>query len=338
MAAMTDEALEAVLNLFRNNPDGFRPATIAERTGFDVEFLADIRARLVEDGFTFSEDEEGRWVLQDKPDLLYPYWVRAGLRCDRLAQQVYFKEEVDSTQNVAFELLVEGRPHGTLVLAEHQTKGRGREEAHWHDDPGKSLLFSLLLDLEPPETFASVLTIATATALARAIQDVAGLPARIVFPNDILVRGKKVAGILLEVKDYGVPTRRAVVGIGLNVMQEPDDFPEELRDIATSLAIEARDPAPIKRTRLLRLMLRELERWLDHISHGDYEDLEAAWNRFAAMEGREVRVRVGGEVVVGRVLDARIREGLSLRLETGEERRVRLEHLTDFEFADSPDA
>jgi BirA family biotin operon repressor/biotin-[acetyl-CoA-carboxylase] ligase len=338
MPAPSDEALEAVLNLFRNNPDGFRPATIAERTGFDVAFLDEVRTRLTADGFTFSEDDEGRWVLDESPDLLFPYWVRAGLRCDRLAQQVFFKEEVESTQDLAFELLVEGRPHGTLVLTEHQTKGRGREAAHWHDNPGKSLLFSMLLDLEPPDTFASVLTIATATALARAIQDVAGLPARIVFPNDILVRGKKVAGILLEVKDYGVPTRRAVVGIGLNVMQEAADFPEELRDIATSLAIEARDPGPIKRTRLLRLMLRELEKWLDHISHGEYDELEAAWNRFAGMEGREVRAMVGAEEVAGRVIDARIREGLRLRLETGEERRVRLEHLTDFDFVDSPEA
>lgn len=332
MAEAPDEIIEAFLNLFRNNPQGLRAKNIQERAGIDEETLDAARARLEADGFVIDEDEEGRWILAEKPDRLYPYWVRAGLRCDRLASQVYYKEVVESTQDVAFELMVEGRPHGTLVLAEHQTGGRGREGRSWHSNPGKSLLLSLLLDLEPPDTFASVLTIATATACARAIQDVAGLPARIRFPNDIVVRGKKVAGILLEVRDYGVPTRRAVAGLGINVGQLPEDFPDELRENSTSLLIESRDDVPVKRTRLLRAFLRELEKWLDRIARDQYPDLENAWNRFSAMEGKTVRFLKGGEEVEGRILDARIREGLLLRLPTGEEQRFRLEHLTDLRF------
>jgi len=334
MSAIPDEALEGFLGLFRNNPQGLRPKIIAERTGFEPEMLDAIRDHLEGAGFVFSEDEEGRWVLGETPDRLYRYWVRAGLRCDRLAGQIYIEEEVESTQDVAFELLAEGRPHGTLVLAEHQTGGRGREARHWHSNPNKSLLLSLLLDLEPPDTFASVLTIATATALARAIQDVAGLPARIKFPNDIVVRGRKVAGILLEVKDYGQPERRAVAGVGVNVSQVAEDFPEELRETATSLQMAGRGNEPIKRTRLLRAFLWQLEKWLDRIAGGEYTDLENAWNRFSAMEGKTVTLKVGGEEVSGRVVDARIREGLLVKLPTGEEKRFRLEHLTDLRFGE----
>ena len=332
VAQIEEQSLEVFLNAFRPSPNGLLPETIAERTGLDSAALPSIRERLAVEGFRFDNDEDGRWRLAKSPDRMLPYWIRAGLRCDRLGGQVYFKEEVTSTQDIAFELMVEGRAHGTLVVAEHQTGGRGRGSTTWHSTPGKSILFSILLDLEPPDTFASILTIAIATATARAIQDVVGLPARIDFPNDIVVRGKKVAGILLEVRDYGVPERRAVAGVGINVNQLRDELPEEIRAIATTLREENRDQEPILRPRLLRYILRGLEKWLDLIANDDYADLENAWNRFSAMEGKEVEFKKGGEDVSGRVLDARIREGLLIRLPSGEERRFRLEHLSDLRF------
>jgi len=279
----------------------------------------------------FEDDEEGRWKLREKPDRLLPYWIRAGLRCDRLGRQIYYKDTVPSTQDVAFELMVEGRPHGTLVIAEHQTGGRGRNQREWRSNRGQSLLFSLLLDLEPPETFASVLTIAIATAVARAIRDVAGVPAAIKFPNDIVVKGRKVAGILLEVRDYGVPGR-VVAGVGINVNQRREDLDVEIREDATSLREERRDAEPVPRPRLLRAILRGLEGWFDRIAQGDYAELEEEWSRLSSMEEKEVRFLCGGEEVRGRVLGATIRQGLALRLPSGEEKTFRLEHVNDLRF------
>lgn len=332
MSGIGEEDLTTFLNVFRPNPQGLRPEIICERTGLSEETLGPIRERLEEDGFVIEEDDEGRWILAERPDRLLPYWIRAGLRCDRLAGQVYYREEVRSTQDIAFELIVEGRPHGTLVIAEHQTGGRGRGSREWFSTPYKSVLFSVLLDLEPPDTFASALTIAIATAVARAIQDVAGLPARIKFPNDIVLRGRKVAGILLEVRDYGVPPPRAVAGVGINVNQLKEELPETVRESATSLREEHPDKEPVRRARLLRYVLRELEKWLDRIAEGNYDDLENAWNRFSAMEGSEVRFLAGGEEVRGRVVDARIREGVLVRHPDGSEKRYRLEHLSDLRF------
>lgn len=332
MPSLPDEVRESFLDEFKPFPEGLRPELLSERMGVPIDTLSTIRASLSKDGFRFTEDAEGRWKLVGAPDLLLPYWIRAGLRCDRLAQQIYYRQEVPSTQDIAFELMVEGRPHGTLVVAEHQTGGRGRGNRVWYSTPGQSLLFSILLDLEPPDTFASVLTVAMATALARAMQDVADLPARIKFPNDLMVRGKKVAGILLEVRDYGVPPPRAVAGVGVNVNQLAEEIPEQVRDTATSLRAERRDREPVSRVRLLRATLRELERWLDQIRENQYDDLENAWNRYSAMEGKEIHFRAGGEEVAGRVLDASIRQGMLVRLTGGEERRFRLEHLTDVRF------
>ncbi|MHC4223571.1 MAG: biotin--[acetyl-CoA-carboxylase] ligase [Planctomycetota bacterium] len=335
MAEVPGEQLEAFLTAFRPFPQGLAPATIVERTEIPIGELPAIRKRLEKDGFVFgtdAEDEEERWRLVEAPDVLYPYWIRAGLRCDRLAGLIYFQKEVQSTQDIAFELMVEGRPHGTLVLSENQTGGRGRGERAWYSTPGKSLLFSLLLDPEPLDTFASVLTIAIACSVARAIHDVAGLPARIKFPNDILVRGKKVAGILMELKDYGVPTRRAVAGIGINVNQSRRQLPKEIRRDATSLREEHPDKESIPRPRLLRHILQELEHWLDHIARGVYDDLETTWKRYSPMEGKEVRFLKGGEELQGRILEARMREGLLVRLAGGGDERFRLEHLSDLRF------
>jgi len=334
MSEYSEEKLTAFLNAFRPAPDGLLPSSLPERTGLPAEELEPIRAQLEAAGFAWADEDDGRWRLAGSPDRLLPYWIKAGLRCDRLAQSVYYKDELTSTQDIAFELMVEGREHGTLVLAEAQTAGRGRGENSWHTTPGKSLAFSLLLDLEPPDTFASVLTIALATSVARAIQDLAGLPARIDFPNDILVHGKKVAGILLEVKDYGVEHPRAVAGVGINVNQEPDDFPDEIRDLATSLRAEHRDHEPQRRPRLLRYILRGLEKWLDGIARGEFEELETEWNRFSGLEGKEVVLRRGEDELQGRVVEAKIREGLLLRLPDGSDQRVRLEHVSDLDLVE----
>ena len=331
MEAIRDEILAAFLNEFRPRPQGLSPEAIAERTGIERGLLPAVRERLSHDGFVFEDDPEGRWILTNKPDRLLPYWIRAGLRCDRLGAQIYYQDTVQSTQDIAFELLAEGRPHGTLVVADHQTGGRGRGQRTWHSTPGKSLLFSLLLDLEPPETFASVLTIAIATSLTRTMQEVAGVPARIKFPNDILVRGKKVAGILLEVKDYGT-SHRVVAGVGINVNQLHDEFPDEIREFATSLREEGKDKEPVRRPRLLRHVLQDLEKWLERIRQGDYAELEETWNRYSAMEGKDVRFLKGGEEVKGTVVNASIREGLLVRVTGGEQKRFRLEHLSDFAF------
>ena len=79
MSEVTDATLQAFLSLFRNNPQGLRPPTIADRSEIDPDLLPAVRERLEGDGFSFDEDEEGRWILKDKPDRLYPYWIRAGL-------------------------------------------------------------------------------------------------------------------------------------------------------------------------------------------------------------------------------------------------------------------
>jgi BirA family transcriptional regulator, biotin operon repressor / biotin---[acetyl-CoA-carboxylase] ligase len=174
----------------------------------------------------------------------------------------------DSTNAHARELAARGAPHGTLVTAGEQSAGRGRQGRTWVAPPGRALLCSLLVR-QPPR----LLPLAAGVAVA----EVVGPEARLKWPNDVLVRGRKVSGILVE----GRPQERwAVVGIGLNVAVQDDDFPSELRDVAGTLGLE---PSEIEPT--LSRLLVALGRWIV----ADQHEVLAAVRARDALFGHRIR-------------------------------------------------
>jgi BirA family biotin operon repressor/biotin-[acetyl-CoA-carboxylase] ligase len=174
----------------------------------------------------------------------------------------------DSTNERARALAPCGAPHGTLVTASEQSAGRGRQGRSWTAPPGRALLCSLLLR-DPPGLLSLIAGVAVAALL--------GNDARIKWPNDVLLDGRKVAGILLE----GRPQERWVVlGIGLNVAVREDDFPPELRDRAGTLGLSPADVEP-----MLARLLDELNRWVA----APPGDVLAALRERDALRGRHVR-------------------------------------------------
>jgi BirA family transcriptional regulator, biotin operon repressor / biotin---[acetyl-CoA-carboxylase] ligase len=187
-----------------------------------------------------------------------------------------------STNDRARELAVTGAPHGTLVTAGEQTAGRGRQGRSWTAPAGSALLASLVVR-DPP----ALLPLVAAVAAAEAIMAAAGLDAAIKWPNDVLVDGRKVAGILAE----GRPQERwAVLGIGVNVAVEPEAFPPELRATAGTLGLARRDVDDV-----LERLLAALERWL---AAGPVATLEAFRAR-DALAGREIAWSSGTGRAVG---------------------------------------
>jgi BirA family biotin operon repressor/biotin-[acetyl-CoA-carboxylase] ligase len=185
----------------------------------------------------------------------------------------------DSTNERARELASAGAPHGALVTAAEQTAGRGRQGRTWTAPPDRALLLSLLLRVEQP----ALVPLAAGVAAAETVGD----HARIKWPNDVLVEGHKVAGILVE----GRPQEGwAVLGIGLNVAIRPDDFPPELRDSAGTLG---REPTELEPT--LHRLLDALERWLE----ADQDTVIAAWRARDALEGRRIEWAEGAGKAVG---------------------------------------
>jgi BirA family biotin operon repressor/biotin-[acetyl-CoA-carboxylase] ligase len=179
----------------------------------------------------------------------------------------------DSTSERARALAATGAPHGTLVTADEQTAGRGRQGRRWVAPAGTALLMSVLLRGEVDE----LLPLAGAVAVCEACEALTGARAAIKWPNDVWLERRKVAGILVEAR----PGLWAVVGMGINVSVTPDQLPSELRDTATSLAAQGR---PVKREELLRAVLEGLEAHLGEPAEATLE----AWRERDALRGRPV--------------------------------------------------
>ena len=207
----------------------------------------------------------------------------------------------DSTNERAKELAAAGAPHGTLVTAEEQSAGRGRQGRAWVAPPGRALLMSVVVRELGKESL--MLPLAAAVAVCEACEEAAPVTCAIKWPNDVWIDGRKVSGILIE----GRPQDGwAVLGIGLNVATAAAEFPEELRDIATSLAAAATD-APGSPEAVLPLLLGALEHRL-----GDAPaEILAAWRARDALRGQNVRWADGSGIATG------ISDSGSLLVETG---------------------
>jgi BirA family biotin operon repressor/biotin-[acetyl-CoA-carboxylase] ligase len=190
-----------------------------------------------------------------------------------------------STNDRARALAAAGAPHGTLVTASSQTAGRGRQGRSWAAPPGRSLLMSLILR-DPPR----LLPLAAAVAVA----DATGPQTEIKWPNDVLLNGRKLAGILAEARPQ---ERWAVLGIGLNVAVRPDDLPAEVGSIAATMGMEPRDVEPV------------LDRVLEALEHAlalDTPELLDAWRRRDALWGREIAWEGGNGRATGIDGDGRL--------------------------------
>src|SRR6266700_3606798 len=230
---MTSDA--QILSALRANSDGVSGAELAEQLGVS---RAAIWARIEELrklGYEIEASPHLGYRLLSVPDVLHADDLLSSLKTKVIGRDIRVFEETTSTNDVVERLARDGVKEGVVVFAESQTKGRGRLGRKWMSPARRGLWFSILLrpDLRPQET--TQLTVASATALRRAIQAHTGLKPEIKWPNDLLVCGKKVAGILTELHGELDHVKYVIVGIGVNVNLSPGDFPPEVRKAATSI-------------------------------------------------------------------------------------------------------
>jgi BirA family biotin operon repressor/biotin-[acetyl-CoA-carboxylase] ligase len=244
--------------------------------------------------------------------------VFAGLKTERIGRKPYLLSSVSSTNDVAFDLLAAGLSEGTTVFAEEQTRGRGRKGRAWHSSPGLGLWFSTLLRPKIPREHFTALTGMAAVALREAIFTVTHLAPSIVWPNDLLVGSRKVAGILVEARNLQPDDPAFVLGIGINVNQGSDDFPPEIRDRATSLAIEL--SREVDRGALALESLQCLDLWYGRLLRGDVALIDRELRSGAALVGCRVALELGNDVYRGRVAAVSLLEGITLLLDGGETR------------------
>jgi BirA family biotin operon repressor/biotin-[acetyl-CoA-carboxylase] ligase len=229
-------------------------------------------------------------------------------------------EQTTSTNDVVEKLARDGVKEGVVVFAESQTKGRGRLGRVWTSPVRKGLWFSILLrpNLRPQET--TQLTVAAATALWRAINGITGLSPEIKWPNDILIGGKKVVGILTELSAEVDRVKHITLGVGVDVNLAVDEFPAELRKVATSLRIEM--GKPIVRAELATAILRELDLDYARVCAGKFPQLADEWEERCATIGKQVVVGIGERKLRGRAESLDDDGALLLRTEHGRLERI----------------
>jgi BirA family biotin operon repressor/biotin-[acetyl-CoA-carboxylase] ligase len=229
-------------------------------------------------------------------------------------------QETTSTNDIVEKLARDGVKEGMVVFAESQTKGRGRFGRKWISPPRKGLWFSLLLRPKLLPVEATQLTVAAATALVRAIQSETGLAPDVKWPNDVLLNGRKLAGILTEMSAEGDRVNHVIVGIGVDVNQEPSDFPPEVRDIATSLRIETGQP--VHRAELATAIIEELDNDYARICCGEFSVIADEWEACCATLGRNVSIRIGDRRIQGRAESLDDAGALLVRTEHGRIERI----------------
>ena len=251
---------------------------------------------LREAGFDIEDRPALGFRLIASPDRLIADDVLARLGPTRFIRDVLVFEETDSTNERAADLGRSGARGGIAIFAERQTAGRGRFGRRWESAAHLGLWFSLLLRPALPLALWPRLTTWAAVALAHAIEATLPVRATIKWPNDVLIDGRKVAGILIETGVDHAGEQFAVVGIGVNVNHEAEHFPEELRPVATSLRLAAR--REVHRPAFATTALRELEAWSARLG-GDFTSIVAEATRRSSLLGQRIAVHAGGSVIEG---------------------------------------
>ena len=311
---MTTDA--KILSALRANPDGVSGTELAEKLRIS---RAAIWARIEELrrlGYDIEAGPHSGYRLIGVPDVLHADDLIARLgKTKVIGRDVRIFEQTTSTNDVIERLARDGVKEGVVVFAESQTKGRGRLGRKWISPTHKGLWFSLLLrpDLRPQE--ATQLTVASATALRRAIHSETGLNPEIKWPNDILVHGKKVAGILTEMSAELDRVRHIILGIGVNINMSAGEFQPELRKFATSLKIES--GRTISRADMATAILRELDGDYARICGGLFAEVADEWEAHCTTIGRDVTIRIGERRLRGRAESLSDEGALLLRTEHG---------------------
>ena len=233
----TDRRLAALLTLLSENATiVISGARIARETGMSRSTVWRWVERLRELGVRVKGQPRTGYFLEKVPDILTPDMVRKRLKGSLFGKRVYHFFKTDSTNRVAMELGYADEPEGAVVLAEEQTAGRGRAGRSWHSERGAGLYVTLLLRPKLSPVQAPLLTMLAGLSAHTAVLAQTGLSAELKWPNDLLLNGKKLGGILTEMYAEPNAVRFVIVGIGINVSQEK--FPGELAGTATSLRKE----------------------------------------------------------------------------------------------------
>jgi BirA family biotin operon repressor/biotin-[acetyl-CoA-carboxylase] ligase len=276
--------------------------------------------RLREEGYEFESASRKGYKLVGKPAKINAAELMGGLTTKIMGRKLHIYEEVESTQSAAHALVGSGAVEGTLIIAEAQTSGRGRMGRKWHSPRGKGIWMSLVLTPKIPLYFTPQLTLLTAVAVCRSIQKLCQVEIGIKWPNDLLIHGKKVCGILLEINGEDERLKYVIAGIGISANLQVSDYPEELRSVATSLAIES--GSEVNRSVVIQTFLKEFEDLYALYHEEGFSPIRLLWETHSVSLHRPIRVQTPKGMVEGVAESIDDSGALSVTTSSGELIRV----------------
>ena len=255
-------------------------------------------------------------------DELDPDKIKANLKTKRIGRKILVYNRTSSTQTIAAEYAKNKQNDGLVIFAEEQTAGRGRADNKWYSSRSESILCSIVLT--DSRLNAELLSLTCAVAVAEAIGSSAKGQAKIKWPNDIMLNGKKVAGILLESKTDN-SGNTCIIGIGINCHQKKDSFGLELQSIATSIDLESHSTSD--RIWLAKRLLSSMEHWLDVAAQTSDKVIDQ-WRDLSVQLGHRVKLIYNGREFSGNCIGIDPEKGLILQLDSGGVRMFHAGHTT----------
>lgn len=310
---------EKILNLLRTSRSGFLSGEeLARKCGISRTMVWKHIQALEKDGFMIEAMPSQGYRIVSEPDLLREHDIKQRLKTKLIGKELHLLPEVASTNTFGMELASKGSPEGTAIIAETQTRGKGRLGRTWISPKG-NLYLSVILRPDIPLHKAPLITLMGAVAIASAINAACNIRPSIKWPNDIFVSNKKVGGLLTEMSAEQDRIKHIVLGIGIDVNMDLAVLPPEVRAQTTTLALESGQR--VDRTQLLRHILASLEEWYQVYLRNDAGVL-SEWEKFNMTIGNRVMVSGQGDVLEGLAQGIDSEGRLILRLDDGSLKQV----------------
>lgn len=275
---------------------------------------------LKKDGYVIEGKSNRGYRIISSPDKISENTISWGLETEWLGRKIIHKESVATTQRIAHEMALDGAKHGTVVIANEQTEGKGRINRTFHSKKDDGIWMSIILRPNILPYQAPQLTLLTATVLASVFDQYAKIKPQIKWPNDVLIQGKKISGILTEMQAEQDQVLYVIVGIGININQEIHDFPEEVRDKVTSLKLESNQKWDL--VPLIQKMLHIFEEKYHYFIENGFAHVKHDWENYGFRIHERLQITTSHNTWSGIFLGVAEDGALMAELDSGEIKKV----------------
>lgn len=278
------------------------------------------------DGYEIEASTKNGYRLAAGFDIINTEFIMSGLSDTVFNGGIIYTPEVDSTNTAASFMAQEGAPEGTVVIADNQTKGRGRMGRSWQSLPGKGIWMSFILRPELPVNEVQTVTLAASVSVAQALEKLTGVKPGIKWPNDIILESKKVCGILTEMNSEVDRVNYIIVGIGINFSQNEADFSAEISNTAVSLSMLMQKFGVkyknIARNDIIKEVLSTFDEYYKIMRTSDKGRIISDWRKYSVTLGSRLRVHAGNGEYCGKALDINCDGALIIKADDGSIKNV----------------